>query len=280
MLGDALDRMKVALIVPAAGSGTRYSASGGLRSKLDEDLGGRPVLQRTLEAFVNHPEIGPLLKAIVVPGPFESDAFTEFKRRHGDRLGIMGAHVCRGGARERYESVQAALAHLESLSSAKEITHVAVHDAARPCVTAELIMRVFEHGSKAGAVIPALAVSDTLKKVREEAAAGDDDPIARILGGPAKPEARRVVISTIDRTEVVMVQTPQIYVKSLFTRAYAQQDLSSTDDAGLIERLGEAVDVVEGDPRNIKITRQSDLGLARAILGASGPTERAVHKRF
>lgn len=278
---DALADMKVALIVPAAGSGSRYASSGGLRSKLDEDLGGRPVLQRTLEAFVNHPEVGPLIRAIIVPGPYESEAFAEFKQRHGDRLGIMGAHVCKGGATERYQSVQAALAHLKTLPIANDITHIAVHDAARPCIGPDLIQKVFERAARVPAVIPALDVSDTLKKVREEAAHTDDeDPVARILGGDVTPKARRVVASAVDRRDVVMVQTPQIFQRALFERAYAQKDLSSTDDAGLVERLGEFVEVIPGDPRNLKITRASDLALARAILGVSGPSERPVHKRF
>jgi len=277
----SLDTMKVALIVPAAGSGSRYSESGGLRSKLDEDLGGRPVLQRTLEAFVNHPEIGPLIKAIIVPGPHDPDSFAEFKQRHGDRLGIMGAHLCQGGARERYESVQASLKHLASLPIAADITHIAVHDAARPCVGQELISRVFDRAARVPAVVPAVDVSDTLKKVRdEEINQDDDDPVARILGGPAKSATRRVVIAPVDRASVVQVQTPQVFHLSIFQRAYAQKDLSSTDDAGLVERLGETVEVVAGDVRNVKITRSQDLFLARAILGVSGPAERPVHKRF
>jgi 2-C-methyl-D-erythritol 4-phosphate cytidylyltransferase len=281
MADDALDNMKVALIVPAAGSGSRYSESGGLRSKLDEDLGGRPVLQRTLEAFVNHPEIGPLIKAIIVPGPHDPESLAEFKQRHGDRLGIMGAHLCQGGSKERYESVQAALKMLASLPIAAEITHIAVHDAARPCVSAELISRVFDRAARATAVIPAVDVSDTLKKVRdEEVDQDDDDPVSRILGGPVKPATRRVVVSAVDRSNLVQVQTPQVFHMSIFQRAYAQKDLSSTDDAGLVERLGETVQVVAGDVRNVKITRSQDLSLARAILGVSGPAERPVHKRF
>lgn len=278
---DALADMKVALIVPAAGSGSRYTASGGLRSKLDEDLGGRPVLQRTLEAFVNHPEVGPLLRAIIVAGPHDAEEFAEFKQRHGDRLGIMGAHLCKGGQSERYQSVQAALVHLSTLPIASTITHIAVHDAARPCISADLILRLFECATRAPAVIPAIDVSDTLKKVRVEAApVEDEDPVARILGGESTPKSRRIVAGAVDRRDVVMVQTPQIFTRDLFQRAYAQKDLSSTDDAGLAERLGQCVEVVPGDPRNLKITRAVDLVLARAILGVSGPSERPVHKRF
>jgi len=78
----------------------------------------------------------------------------------------------------------------------------------------------------------------------------------------------------------VLAQTPQVFERDLFERAYAQPDLTSTDDAQLVERLGERVVVVEGDPRNIKITRPADISLARSIMGLKGPVEREAHKRF
>ena len=275
--------VQIALIIPAAGSGTRYSASGGMRSKLDEDLGGRPVLQRTVENFVNHAEVGPLIKAILVAGPHDSEAFAEFKGRHGDRLALLGCTLLRGGAAFRYETVQAALAALAALPVASEITHVAIHDAARPCTSQELLQRVIEHAARHSAVIPGLEVSDTVKRCAAEDAPPDeseDDPVARILGVPAKPVQRKVVKETIPRENLVLVQTPQIFAYALLKKAYAQKDLSSTDDAGLVERLGAAVEVVAGEERNIKITRPGDLVLARSILHVSGPAERAAHKRF
>jgi 2-C-methyl-D-erythritol 4-phosphate cytidylyltransferase len=80
---------------------------------------------------------------------------------------------------------------------------------------------------------------------------------------------------------VVAVQTPQVFEASLLRRAYAQDNLGgATDDSMLVERLGEAVLVVPGEARNIKVTTQADLSLVRAILGHRAPEERPAHKRF
>jgi 2-C-methyl-D-erythritol 4-phosphate cytidylyltransferase len=77
------------------------------------------------------------------------------------------------------------------------------------------------------------------------------------------------------------IQTPQIFTADVMRRAYAQPDLAgATDDAMLVERLGENVLVVEGDPRNIKVTTTADLAIVRAILGHRAPDERPAHKRF
>ncbi len=256
------------LIIPAAGHSTRFS---GPVSKLEQDLGGRPVLQRTVELFCKRPDVD----HIVVAGPREG--FEEFKSRHGDKLGLMGVTLCPGGVTHRWETVQAALEHVPEAT-----THIGVHDAARPCTPQDLIDRVFEAAAKYEAVIPAIPVSDTLKRVSAEAVKDDDiDPLDAILGDAGKTLTDvREVEATLDRANVMAVQTPQVFAADLLRRAYALDDLSSTDDAGLVERLGVAVTVVEGDPRNLKITRPIDLELARAILKVKGGGERPLHKRF
>ena len=193
-------------------------------------------------------------------------------------MGLLGAKVCRGGVTHRYETVRNALDHVP-----EDVTHIAVHDAARPCTPVDLIDRVFDAARRHGAAIPAVEVGDTLKRVIEtdEPDHGDDDPAAAILGLTPKVGAKlRVVEKTVDRAGLVMVQTPQVFEAGLLRRAYEQTDLTSTDDAALIERMGERVAVVEGDVRNIKITRPGDIELARHIMGVRGPAERPVHKRF
>lgn len=268
--------MKLAVILAAAGSGKRYSADLEFpRSKLEEDLGGRPVLQRTIELFVNRDEA----QFIIVAGPADAGEFEEFRTRHGDKLALLGVKLCRGGA-ERYETVRNALAEVP-----EDYTHIAIHDAARPCTPPELLDRVLEAAAKYPAVIPAIDVPDTLKRAAEQEETDQDiDPLDAILGSAGKANVRlRRVETTVDRSRVVLVQTPQVFEAGLLRRAYAQQDLSSTDDAQLIERLNEpgvSVTIVEGDPRNIKITRPMDLGMARAVLGVQGPGGRAAHKRF
>ena len=108
------------------------------------------------------------------------------------------------------------------------------------------------------------------------------DPAAAILGlgADAGDSDLRRVEQTLDRANLVLVQTPQVFQRDLLIRAYAQDDLASTDDAGLVERLGEPVIVTPGDPANIKITRPADLPVARALAGFKPPAERASHKKF
>ena len=112
--------------------------------------------------------------------------------------------------------------------------------------------------------------------------AADDALADLILGEQGKVSIpARTVVKTIDRIGLVEVQTPQVFELHLLKRAYSQADLTgATDDAELVERLGETVHAVEGDVRNIKITRPADLKLTRAILGVQPPAERPVHKRF
>jgi len=263
-----MSELTIDVIIPAAGRSSRF---GGVRSKLDEDLGGRPVLQRTVELFVKRPEV----RSVVVAGPLEG--YDEFLAMHGDKLGLMGVTVCEGGEAHRYETVANALAHLE-----EGATHIAVHDAARPCASIELIDRVFECAKKHDAVVPGVALSDTLKRVSVQTHKDEEvDPLDAILGDAGKPGTDvRTVEQTVSRENLVRVQTPQVFRAALLRRAYAQGDLSSTDDASLVEKLGERVVVVEGDPMNIKITRRGDLDHARRIMNTGSAEGKPAHKRF
>lgn len=279
--------MRLCVIIPAGGASTRFNEAlrhadpnapiHAERSKLDEDLGGRPVLQRTVELFSARPEVA----AIIVAGPHDDRAYSAFLERHGDKLGLLGCRLCRGGATHRYETVQAALKVAETIEG---LTHIAVHDAARPCTPIEVIDRVVAASERHGAVIPAVAVGDTLKRASDRpVAAPPADPLDAVLGlGTGAPAVAsvRLVGATVDRAGLFGVQTPQVFEAGLLRRAYAQSDLSSTDDAQLIERLGHDVVMVEGDVRNIKITRPGDIALARAILGVRAPEPKAAARRF
>lgn len=269
--------MNLAVIVPAAGASRRYSDSvvqetGAdiTRSKLDEDLGGRPVLHRTVELFTKLSEVS----CIIVAGPADNAAFAVFRDRHADKLGILGVRLCQGGVTHRYETVQNALKLVPD-----SCTHALVHDAARPCASLELIERVLRAAEHHPAVIPGVDVPDTLKKVAPQPVLAPADPLASILGGEETTLGRHV-LQTLDRTCVVQVQTPQVFTLDLLRRAYAQPDLSSTDDAQLVERLGEYVLVVPGEPTNIKITHAADIRLARLILNAKPPEEKPASMRF
>jgi 2-C-methyl-D-erythritol 4-phosphate cytidylyltransferase len=251
--------MRVCVILPAAGSGTRFGSD-----KLGQDLGGRPILLRSVEAFARRDDVG----SIVVAGPPREPDFDEFRIRYGAQLGFHGARVIPGGTLERWETVLLALAAVPD-----ECTHVAIHDAARPCVTDALIDRIFAAARLHDAVIPGVAVSATLKRVGEPVvmAAADDLVADSILGDVGRERSRgRRVLETVPRAGIVAIQTPQVFARSLLTDAYAhcqrEQLLGGvTDDAQVIERFGREVIVVEGDARNIKVTTPDDLALVRAI---------------
>ncbi len=267
--------MKLAIIIPAAGASRRFNTEpiAANRSKLDEDLGGRPLLHRTVELFSNRADVA----LIVVAGPADPEAMAAFRLRHADRLSLLGVTLCAGGAEHRWETVRNALAQVPT---GQGFTHIAVHDAARPCASQHLIDRVMAAADRHGAAVPGFPVSDTVKRVDPAPVAdAGDDPLAAILGTQTGGWARRVA-ETVNRENLVSVQTPQVFEIDVLRRAYGQADMSSTDDSQLVEKLGHPVVVVEGERTNIKVTVPGDVELARRILGLSGPTERATHKKF
>jgi 2-C-methyl-D-erythritol 4-phosphate cytidylyltransferase len=263
--------MNVGVIIAAAGQGTRFGAS----QKLDQDVGGRPLLLRTVELFTKRDEV----RTILVAAP--PDKLEDFKSKYGPSLGFHGASVVAGGREARWETIRNALAEMP-----QECTHIAVHDAARPAVSKELLDRLFEAAQSLPAVVPAVRITATVKRLSEEAvdvANRDGDAVAdAILGDAGRPSlSANAIAETVDRAGLAEVQTPQVFEAALLHRAYAQDDLSgATDDATLVERLGETVHAVEGDVTNLKVTTPGDLRLVRAILGVRAPAERPAHKRF
>jgi 2-C-methyl-D-erythritol 4-phosphate cytidylyltransferase len=263
--------MRICAIIPAAGASRRF----GIGDKLSQDLGGRAMLLRTVELFTKRDEVA----SIVVAAPPEEEAFEQFRERFGAQLSFHGVRIVPGGRIERWETVKAALAAVP-----EDATHVAVHDAARPATPPELLDRVFEAARVHAAVIPGLSITATVKRVGEgRVTAAEEDAIADSILGDAGAEATtgRLVEATLPREGLVLVQTPQVFEASLLRRAYAEADAAgTTDDSGVVERLGEAVVVVEGDPRNLKVTTPEDLAMVRLLMGVSAPSERPVHKRF
>lgn len=263
--------MNVGVIIAAAGRGERF----GPTSKLDQDIGGRALLMRTVELFTKRDEV----RTIVVAAP--PDTFEDFKAKYGATLGFHGATVVAGGREHRWETVRLALDAIP-----QECTHVAVHDAARPAAGAELLNRLFEAARTLPAVVPAVRITATIKRIGDTSvnvAANPDDALAdSILGDAGRPSIEACpVLETLDREGLAEIQTPQIFQADLLRRAYAQENLTgATDDAALVERLGETVHAVEGDVTNVKVTTSDDIRLVRAILGVRPPAERPAHKRF
>lgn len=230
---------KFAVIVPAAGQSARF---GDKPKKPFAVLDGRPVVIRTLELFINRPDV---VQTILAVAPQDME---EVKRKFTANLSFMGVKLVEGG-KERHETVAKALEHVKA-----EADFVAVHDAVRPCVTEEMIDRVFAQAEKSGAAILACPVAGTLKRV-----------------GTAN-----VIENTISREGLWEAQTPQVFRKDWLTEAYSkrgQAGESITDDAQLVEAIGKKVTVVEADLSNLKITSPSDIRLAQAILKSRPPAK-------
>jgi 2-C-methyl-D-erythritol 4-phosphate cytidylyltransferase len=260
-----MDQMNVSVIIPAAGAGTRFAQGelGLTPNKVELDLIGKPVFLHAIELFARRQDVGRVILA-VSPGGLD-----DFMFRWGDKLAFMGVIVVAGGETERWQTVAKALDAVD-----EDATHVAVHDAARPLTTDALIGRVFSAASRFDAVIPGCDVGSTLKRVKDADTQQDEaDPLDAILGSAGKDTvpARRVV-ETVDRRGLVAVQTPQVFEVGLIRRAYQQiaegvlNPARITDDAQLIEMLGETVHIVEGESTNLKITYPSDAELAEALL--------------
>ena len=260
--------MKLAIIIPAAGSSSRF----GTRDKLAENIGGRPLLLRTVEFFTKHEEV----KEIIVAGPKKN--FEEFEDRFGPALSFHGVTIVQGGS-SRCDSVSNALQKVS-----ENIDRIVIHDAARPALFNKLFDALLLVSKEFLAVAAALPITGTIKRVDPSSISiGDEDAIAdSILGASTQSKVvAHLVLETVDRSNLWELQTPQIFEPSLLRRAYSQSNLQEcTDDAQVIEKLGEPVRLVEGDSRNIKVTTPSDLKLIRSILGIRGEQERPAHKRF
>ena len=227
---DSAGTGRTAAIIVAAGSSRRMKGI----DKLLEPLGGRPVVAHSLDAFARHPGIDEI---VVVVSESNREAIAEL----ADSVAGGRTAVVLGGRRRR-DSV---LNGLQALTAACE--YVVVHDAARPFVDAAMIDAAVAGAREVGAALCAIPVSDTVKR--------------------AEPSGR--VSSTVTREGLWLAQTPQAFRRDLLLRAHETIDLDVTDDAALIELLGEPVKLVMGSRRNIKVTLPEDLALAEALLAAA-----------
>lgn len=258
--------MQLAVILPAAGASRRFGSSDPAagKSKLEMEIAGRAVLHRSVELFTKRSVVKQIIVAV---NPDEIDAF---KFKWSDRLGLLGVKVVPGGKVERWETVLNALKAVDP-----GITHVAVHDAARPVAAADMIDRVLEAAAHYPAVIPAVPVHATVKKLEDQPLPDPSgaDPLDRILGSAGKKtvEARKVS-ATVPRAGLWLAQTPQVFTIDLIRKAYEQIAAGKlkpdqiTDDAGLVEVMGHPVAAVMGDEFNVKITLPADLKFAEAVL--------------
>jgi 2-C-methyl-D-erythritol 4-phosphate cytidylyltransferase len=223
---------RIAVILPAAGRSSRF---GGKEKKPYATLDGRAVWLRTVELFITRNDI---VQTLIIVAPEDRELF---RTRYAPNIAFMDIQVVEGGT-ERFESVANALAKLKD-----EVDLVAVHDAVRPCLEQTHIDAVFKKATETGAAILATPINDTLKRV----------------------DGARHVQETQSRQGLWLAQTPQVFRRDWLVEAYANRaklGKDITDDAQLVEAAGHTVHIVEGSPCNIKITAQSDLLLAKAIL--------------
>jgi len=193
------------------------------------------LLLRAVRPFAQHPRVGPIV--VVLPAELVASPPDWLRDLLSDRLLIAA------GGEQRQQSVANGL---QSLPRGPSL--VLVHDAARPFVERELIDRVLAVAALGAAAVPGLPLTDTVKET----------------------DAAGLVVRTVPRDRLVVVQTPQAFPRAMLETAHqrARSDASggaATDDAALCERLGYPVRVVAGSPRNIKITTAEDFALAEAL---------------
>lgn len=226
---------KFAVILPAAGRSSRFGNA--KEKKVYAELDGRAVWLRSVAPFVNRDDVA---QVIIVIAPDDRE---RFERRFRSNVAFLGITVVEGGA-ERSDSIAKAL---EKVDPALEF--IAIHDAARPCVTPAQVDAVFAAARAHGAALLAVPVSDTLKRVDRDGR----------------------TVETVPRHDLYLAQTPQVFRRDWIEAAYAQRSglgAAVTDDTQLVEAIGHSCAVVESTLMNLKITTADDLRLAEAVLHA------------
>ena len=222
----------VAAIICAAGASRRF---GGKRKKPFVDVAGKAAFLYSLELFSERDDVKQILLAIAP----EDEELVKIK--WGANLNFFNVKIYFGG-NERFETVANALQLIKN-----DIDLVAVHDAARCCVTKKWIDQAVTTAAETGAAILACPLVGTIKQAKET-----------------------IIIKTIDRDGLYEAQTPQVFETELLKKAYEKLDdldkSKISDDAQLIEALGHQVSIIETDSSNIKITMPNDIAIAQAII--------------
>jgi 2-C-methyl-D-erythritol 4-phosphate cytidylyltransferase len=221
------------VILAAAGRSSRFKDPN--YKKPFAQLNRKAVWLYSADLFLKRADVK---QVIIVISPEDKD---EFLAKFGPNIAVLGVEVALGG-NERADSVENALAKVDP-----GCDYVVIHDAARPCIDADLIESVFQSVKQNDATIPVIPVNSTLKR------SGDG----------------KFVEETVDRTNLYQAQTPQAFKRDLILSLYAnRKGAQPTDEAQLAEMNGQRVAMVPGSPLNIKITTKQDLAFARACLEA------------
>ena len=240
--------MKVAVILPAAGLGTRMGRASaettGTSRKQFMQLDGAPILLHTVRKFAASNRVSEIVIALRRE---DLEWAGELLRRE---IRTKSVRVVEGG-NSRQESVERALAAVSP-----DTDLVAVHDAARPLVTPEKITRVFEAARIHGAAALAEPITDTLKRA-------DTDPFDSRSGQAL------IVRQSVDRDRLYAMQTPQIFARELLIEAYAAtaaKNISVTDEVSAVENLDRKIVLVPNQDFNFKITYPRDFLLAEFVI--------------
>jgi 2-C-methyl-D-erythritol 4-phosphate cytidylyltransferase len=215
------------IIIVAGGSGTRMKNP---VPKQFIELGGRPVLMRTIDLFEASV---PGISVILVLAEELNESWKELCKKYDFNVPLQLVN----GGETRYHSVK------NGLALVPEACVVGIHDAARPLVSNATIINAFETAEKTGNATPAVPVTDSLRSVR-----GKEN-------------------TAVDRSNYYIVQTPQCFHSSLIKKAFLKTYKPEfTDDATVLESFGEKINLIEGNRENIKITTPEDLVIAEAFL--------------
>ncbi len=221
--------MKLYAVIVAGGSGKRMGAE---IPKQYLELAGKPVLMHTLERFKAFDES---IEIITVLPENQIRFWADLQKKYSFNI----PHTLVKGGRSRFFSVRNGLKFVEKQSI------VAIHDGVRPFVSIDTINRCFETAKILGNAIPVISPNDTLRMINETGS------------------------YPINRMHVKQVQTPQVFKAELIKKAYEQEYIPEfTDDATVLERTGEKINLVEGNRENIKITNPEDLLISNALLPA------------
>jgi len=231
--------MKVSVILPAAGLGTRMGRAvpekAGTSRKQFMLLDGSPILLHTIRKFVSSPAVSEIVVALRAED-------MEWVRELLERENFAKPVRLVEGGDSRQASVENALV---TLASGTEL--VSVHDAVRPFIEHSILEKVFAEAHETGAAIVGIVPVDTVKQVH-----------------------RNKIRQTIPRERLILAQTPQVFRFDLLKQAFAkarEDGFAGTDESSLVERLEQVeVSVIPGSDRNIKITKPSDMDLARLFL--------------
>lgn len=225
---------KFALIV-AGGSGTRMNLA---LPKQFIELCGKPILMHTIEAFYRFDKS---IKIILALPEKQFDYWNKLSQKHKFTI----PHQIVAGGESRFHTVK------NGLSAISDEGLVAIHDGVRPLVSSGTIERCFNTAAQFGNAIPCFPVYETVRQIKND------------------------TNTTIDRSSLRLVQTPQVFNCTLIKKAFGQQyDCNFTDDASVLEAVGEKIHLVEGNRENIKVTDLLDLHMVEALLKDVAITNR------